>query len=234
MEDSTIPVSVLPLNPLATIAVEVIPTTGQRAEIQLNSLCRMLYKLESSFFVDALPDAHAEVTFDLGSSCPVCLENYFNTLAEGNTALEAAEKARVENVKPLRLQCGHVFGRTCLLKIFSQSELTTNRCPLCRQQIAMPMVPDNDLWSHGRKNITVNLLALLCIAIRLYLRLDPNTNPETHRALKDWIYSLPYEVEGPESWSDFSYMKSAAMLEILGEDVICSIIRNRSYLLQVC
>ncbi|KAG7001522.1 hypothetical protein G7Y79_00031g066370 [Physcia stellaris] len=62
-------------------------------------------------------------------SCCICLEEYYQTSAEGGEVL---------NDRPLRLGCGHVVGGDCLERLFGPKEwadMEVSSCPLCRAKV---------------------------------------------------------------------------------------------------
>lgn len=57
--------------------------------------------------------------------CPICQIQYGQPAENAPTKIVEA---------PQRLQCGHLFGRLCLMAWFS----TAKTCPMCRTEIAVP------------------------------------------------------------------------------------------------
>lgn len=186
--------SIPPLNYQAQVRYMTIvgheehPITGQARIIMSTPLRWLLYNLEKVLYVDSLPSADAEVTTDPGASCPICFEEYFITSARLDTTSEAVGQEKMRNERPLKLECGHILGRTCLHDLLNISELKSSRCPLCRHLIHPCMLPNAELFPHNGEG--PNVLKLLCIAIRVYLRRGPDTVPETRAGLIEWVHSI--------------------------------------------
>lgn len=198
MQDARIS-SIPPLNHeaqvryLTIVGYEEHPITGEARVIVSTPLRWLLYNLEKILYVDSLPNADAEVTSDPEASCPICFEEYFKTSARLDKSSEAVEQEKVRNERPLKLECGHILGRTCLHDLLNISELSSSKCPLCRHLIHPCILPNAGLFPHNGED--PNVLKLLCIAIRIYLRRGPDTMPETRAGLIEWVHSIGDETE---------------------------------------
>ena len=161
-----------------------------------------------------MPSTDGEVGSNPETSCPICLGN-FRTASGFDT--RAAEQGKMRNEIPLKLQCGHVFGRTCLHNLIKGSEQIISNCPLCRHEIHTCMLPNTVLFPRSGEH--PDTLALLCVAIRLYLNLGPDTVPETHAGLNNWVHSqLGEEQSDEEELGEEQLGEEQVCEELLGED----------------
>ena len=88
-----------------------------------------------SKFVDDLPRVSRA---DLPDSeydrrCTICHED-FKTVEQ-----------EVNGEQAVKLSCGHVFGRDCLLGLLSNSRDSTPPCPMCRTSLPQLILPDNEV-----------------------------------------------------------------------------------------
>ena len=153
------------------------PIMGGSGVIMSTPLRWLLYSLEKILYVDSLPSADVDVSSNPGASCPICFEEYFITSARLDTTSKAVGQEKVRNERPLKLECGHILGRTCFHNLLNTSELRSSKCPLCRHPIYPCMLPNVGLFPHNGEG--PNVLNLLCISIRIYLCRGPDA--ETRR-----------------------------------------------------
>lgn len=166
----------------------------------------LLDTLEKIFFVETLTDANdAETISDPEASCPVCLETYRKPREEMARPETGQASRLIRNERPLKLDCGHVIGRTCLRRMINVGNGGEPKCPLCRDWIhtavsVIPLARTSD-----RKHDTV---ALLCCVIRLYILFNPN-RPETHEGLYEWVHRPTFVGRTLEEEDIFAKMKIA-------------------------
>lgn len=115
------------------------PSSGERIAVRFEMCPEMREALPGTrtlegvkAFVAGLPVVGREemrAGRGVDGSCCICLEEYYQTSAEGE---------EVENDRPLRLGCGHVVGRDCLERLFGPkdwADMEVSSCPLCRAKV---------------------------------------------------------------------------------------------------
>lgn len=188
------------------VVVDVVedPETGEPVVVSSTPLRWLLDRLEKILFVETLTGADAETTSDPEAFCPVCLENYKLPCQEATPGL-SEQAIQITNEKPLKLECGHIFGKNCLRRIINPQCLWRRECPLCRHPIHTNIRDIPLSHSDGKPDI----VGALCCAIRLYLRTG-SPMPETHAALNEWVHANPPARERtPEENAGFVIMRSA-------------------------
>ena len=109
-----------PMNADQYIRVTITPCP------EIESRQRSVRQVEG--FLDGLPIVAKS---DLGDrdQCNICLEPFYQP--DSTSTLLGVVK---ENEKPVKLPCGHVFGRLCLLTLFC-ADSENDRCPMCRAEL---------------------------------------------------------------------------------------------------
>ena len=88
-----------------------------------------------SKFVDDLPRvSRADLPdSEYDRKCTICHED-FKTVDQ-----------EVNGEQAVKLSCGHVFGKDCLLGLLSNSRDSTPPCPMCRTSLPQLITPDNEV-----------------------------------------------------------------------------------------
>lgn len=109
------------------VQIQVFPEEDVRVKVVMERcVCpefRLVSESDVREFVKELPPL---IGGDVGDdeACGICLEEF-----KGEGEGEEVEE-------PVRLECGHVVGRACLLKWLTGAERKT--CPLCRFEVDIP------------------------------------------------------------------------------------------------
>lgn len=197
-------------NSLITATVDYYQQTSQRSSEQSTPLRWLLQTLEDMIYVETLSDAtnDTEATIsDPEACCPVCFETYRKSHEEELIMPEpdGIASRRLLHERPLGLECGHVIGKACLRRIIDMRYAGVPKCPMCRGTIyttisVIPLVRSSDNKP--------DIVGLLCCAIRLYILFKPR-QPETHKALYEWVHDPTFEGRTLEEGQLFAEMRNA-------------------------
>lgn len=199
----------LQANNLVTAPVDY-QQTGQRTFEQSTPLRWLLQTLEDIIFVETLSIPNdTETISDPEASCPVCFETYRKP-HEGRLIVPESDEVasrRLLHERPLELECGHVIGKACLRRIIDMRTgyADVPKCPMCRGPIyttisVVPLARSSDRQA--------DIVGLLCCVIRLFILFNLR-QPETHKALFEWVHGPTFGGRTIEEGQLFAEMRNA-------------------------
>lgn len=98
------------------------------------------YRIKVKVYLDfliTLPAVDINILELEDRNCPICQEEYHDTLWRlGKDPVH----------RPVRLNCGHVFGMPCLARWLFFSRFYNQRCPLCRAYTCTERDPTAPSW----------------------------------------------------------------------------------------